>query len=49
MDTPHTRSLRGNNLPEVNITDHNVQTKLKVQEGFVRKVVVLHQSLALDE
>ena len=40
MDTPHNCTFIEKNFPEVNITDHNAEPKLKVQESFVRKSVV---------
>ena len=45
MAIPHPCTLIGNQLPEAIITDHNVQPKLKSQEVFVRKSVVLCPSL----
>ena len=45
MATTNPCTLRGNNIPEVIITDHNVQPKLKAQAGFVGKSVVLCPSL----
>ena len=45
MATPHPRTLREKNFPEVIIPDHNVQPKLKAQTGFVRNIVVLCPSL----
>ena len=47
MDTPYNCNLRGNNLPEEIITNHNIKYKLKVQVGFVIKIVVLCTSLYL--
>ena len=41
MDTPHPRTFIRKNFPGVIITDHNVQPKLKAQEGFVRNSVLL--------
>ena len=45
--TKYPRILRGKNLPEVIIPDHNFQHKLKAQVGFVRKSVLLCPSLYL--
>ena len=41
MASTHPRTLRGNKFPEVVITDHNVQPKLKSQEGLTKNSVVL--------
>ena len=41
MSTPHHCTLRGNNLQDVIIPDHKVQTKLKSQRGFVINSVLL--------
>ena len=41
MDTTHIFTLKENNFLEVIIPYHNVQPRLKAQEGFVRKSVLL--------
>ena len=45
VSTPHPRTLREKNFPEVIIPDHNFQPKLKAHAGFVRNIVVLCPSL----
>ena len=47
MVTPHPCTLRGEQLPEVIVPDHNVQPKLKSQAGFVRNNAVLCHSIYL--
>ena len=48
MASTHPRNLIGNKCPEVVITDHNVQPKLKSQAGFVRNSVLLCPRIYLN-
>ena len=41
MANTHPNTLRVNQLPEVIIPDHNVQTKLNTQAGFLINILVL--------
>ena len=45
MASPNSLTLRGNQLPEVIIIDHNARPKLKSHTGFMKMSVVLCPSL----